>query len=92
MEKVTVTVYGGEEIMYDQVPAWIQVNTPKSWGGHLLAAEDHHLFITSGDGPGRVPFSLRTVDGRSGQIFITLANTETHEVHFEGNGPFGLLQ
>jgi hypothetical protein len=92
MEQVTVTVYADREVVYDQVTAWIQVNHPISWGGHLIAAEGHELYSTSGLGLGRLPFSLRTVDGRGGVIFITSANTQTREVHFVGSGPLGLVQ
>jgi hypothetical protein len=90
MEQVTVTIYSGRTAVYKQVTAWIQVDNPMSWGGHLIAAEGHEFFVTSG--PGRVLFLLRTVDGRRGKILITRANTLTREVYFEGSGPFSLPQ
>jgi hypothetical protein len=90
MEQVTVTVIGGGRIVYDRVTARIQVNTPKSWGGSFRAAKGTPL-VTSGPPPHRAVFSLLTVDKRGGDIIITRADEQTREVHFEGDGPFGLL-
>ena len=91
MEQITVTIYGGGQAVYDQVTAWIHVDNAMSWSGHLLAAEGHQHFMTSGLGR-PVRFALRTGDGRGGEIVITSVNPQTREVHFEGSGPFGLLQ
>jgi hypothetical protein len=92
MEQVIVTVYSGGVAVHKQVPAWLQVDNPMSWRGHLIAEEDHRDFMTSELGPHRLSFSLKTVDGRSGQIFIISANPQTREVYFEGSGPFSLPQ
>jgi hypothetical protein len=86
----TVTISRGGVAVYDQVTAWIQVDKPRSWGGHLRAAEGHEFFVTSGCG--RVLFRLKTVDGRGGQILITSVNTQTREVSFTGQGSFGPLR
>ena len=91
MEQVTVTIYSEGEVVYDQVTAWIQVDNPMSWDGYVRADDPQPLLMTRGIGcPAR--FSLRTVDGHGGEIVITSANTQTREVHFEGDGPFGFLQ
>jgi hypothetical protein len=92
MEQVIVTVYSGGVAVHQLVPAWLQVDTPMSWSGHLIAEEGHRDFRPSEMGPHRFSFSLKTMDGRSGQIFIISANPRTREVYFEGSGPFSLLQ
>jgi hypothetical protein len=56
MEKITVTIYGEGRAVYDQVPAWIQVDSLTTWGGHLLAAQGHQIFSASGRGSHRAPF------------------------------------
>ena len=91
MEQVIVKIYGrGENPVYEQATAWIQVNSLMGWSGYLIAAENHELSMSSGRA--RAPFMLRTVDGRGGEIVITSANIVTREVYFEGSGPFGFLQ
>jgi hypothetical protein len=91
MEQVTVNISGGGKTVYARVTAWIRVDNPMSWGGHLIATEGHQFFITGGIAR-PIRYSLRTVDGRGGQIVIVSVHTQTRKVHFEGSGPFGLLQ